>query len=70
MTPVNSSQIAAVDHDGDKLIVQFHSGGTYEYAGVPREIYDKMMADHAAGGSIGKMFGTLVKKAGFKHTKR
>ena len=70
MPAVNSSQLASIDHDGQKLIVEFKSGGTYEYHGVPQELYDRMMAEHAAGASIGKSFHSNIKHGGFRHTKR
>lgn len=70
MTPVKSSQIAEVDHDGTQLTVKFHSGAIYDYADVPKELYDRMMVAHDAGESIGKFFHKHVKMGGFSFKKR
>lgn len=70
MKTVQSSQIHSIGHDGDKLSVKFHGGGTYDYPDVPREMYDMMMTLHGAGQSIGKLFNLHVKMGGFKHQKR
>ncbi len=70
MTPVKSSTIEAVDHDGRQLTVQFKNGGTYDYPDVPKELHNRMMAAHDAGESIGKFFHEHVKKAGFTYNKR
>ncbi len=35
MVPVISSDLAAVGFEGGVLHIQFHSGGLYEYSGVP-----------------------------------
>ena len=70
MTPVKSSTIDSVDHDGDKLTVKFKSGATlYDYPDVPKELHDRMMAHHAEGGSIGKFFHANIRNV-FKHQKR
>ena len=70
MTEVKSSTIKSVDHDGKQLTVEFHNGGIYDYPDVPKDLYDRMMAAHDAGESIGKFFHAHVKKGGFSHIKR
>lgn len=70
MTPVKSSTIAAVHHDGKQLTVRFKNGGTYDYPDVPQHLYDRMMAAHDGGESVGKFFHTHIKTAGFQHKKR
>ena len=69
-TPVKSSTIDAIDHDGKQLTVWFKNGGIYDYPDVPKDLHDKMMAAHEAGESVGKFFHEHVKKAGFQHKKR
>lgn len=57
MTPVKSSNIAAVDHDGQHTTVQFKSGATWRYADVPVDKHDAMVnAD-----SVGGYFATHIK---------
>lgn len=70
MTPVKSSTISAVHHDGKQMTVRFKNGGAYDYPDVPKHLYDRMMAAHGAGESIGKFFHAHIKMAGFKHKKR
>lgn len=43
MIPVNSSNLSAVGYDGSTLRIQFHSGGLYDYAGVPESVYIGLM---------------------------
>jgi hypothetical protein len=45
MEPIRSDALAAVDYDEARLIltVEFAHGGIYEYAGVPRELYDELL---------------------------
>jgi len=59
MQPVSSSQIAAVGYDaGERVLgVQFHRGARYDYAGVPREVYEGLIAAE----SVGKYFGANIK---------
>ena len=40
LTPVTSSNIAAVGHDGDALWIRFHGGRLYRYPGVGREHHE------------------------------
>lgn len=60
MKPVQSSQIAAIGHDGgSKLRVQFRAGGLYEYANVTPEEFAKL----ESATSIGSHFGKHIKPA-------
>lgn len=59
MTPVDSSQIAALGHDPDTktLAVQFNGGGLYHYDNVDAELFDRFRnAD-----SIGSFFHKNIK---------
>lgn len=59
LTPVKSSQIAAIGYDkpASTLIVQFKYGGHYAYANVTPEDYKLLMDSE----SVGKVFGALIK---------
>lgn len=39
MIGVHSSNVAAIQWDGDVLFVRFKSGETYQYDGVPFDVY-------------------------------
>lgn len=49
MIPVVSSNLAAVGYEGNTLFITFHSGSTYSYFGVPKEIYQALMAAPSHG---------------------
>lgn len=57
LTPVQSSNIAAVGHDGDHLYVQFHGGSVWKYRNVPAEKHAEMLGNK----SVGKFFGQHIK---------
>lgn len=59
MKPVTSSQIGAVGYDAETntLRIRFKSGSTYEYAGVPSDIYDDLLTAE----SFGRFFGANIK---------
>ena len=63
MTPVASSNLAAVGYDSasQQLYIQFHSGGTYVYSGVTDDLYQSLMA----AASKGSFFHHHIKIAGF-----
>lgn len=50
-TPVASSNIRAIayDQESQTLEVEFHSGGTYRYLGVPQSEYDALMLADSKG---------------------
>lgn len=59
MIPVASSDLAAVGYAGTTLCIAFHSGGVYEYSGVPQSVYEALMN----AGSKGKYFHAYIKRA-------
>lgn len=67
---VRSSNVDKIGYDPEKKIlgVSFKGGGTYHYAGVPKDIYDRLMAADSSGASVGKMLNAEVRDK-FKHTK-
>lgn len=40
---VDSSNLSAVGYESGLLRIQFHSGGIYDYSGVPESIYLGLM---------------------------
>ena len=58
MTAVQSSDLAAVDYDwSGTLTIAFHSGGIYEYYGVPASEYSALRN----ASSHGKYFHAHIK---------
>ena len=57
MVAVQSSNLSAVGYGGGTLTITFHSGGVYEYYGVPYWEYSGIL--HAA--SHGKYFHAHIK---------
>lgn len=49
---VQSSNILKVGHDGENMGVVFKGGGEYHYAGVPREVFDKVVSAESVGKAI------------------
>lgn len=49
MTPVRSSSVAAVGHDGNALYVQFHGGALYRYPTAGKEHHDALLTASSAG---------------------
>lgn len=64
MIRVVSSNIRSMGHDRSGMFVEFDSGGTYYYPGVPRSLFDQGLA----APSIGRWLNTEV-KANFKGEK-
>lgn len=54
--PVDSSAILSVGYDPDTetLEVEFASGGVYEYHGVPRKVFQELMAAPSKGQFLAK----------------
>lgn len=51
LTPVKSSNVDAIGHDGQKLFVRFKGKGTvYSYTGVTQAMHDEMKAHESPGG--------------------
>ena len=56
MQYVDSSNIEAVGFDGDagELVVQFLSGKTYTYSGVPEETFLALLASNSKGSFLNR----------------
>lgn len=57
LTPVESSNIESVGHDGSRMIVRFKNGGTFHYSGVTAEQHAEMLAAE----SLGKYFHARIR---------
>lgn len=59
MQQVESSNIDAIgyDHDENILVIRFKSGTSYQYDGVPHNIYLALVS----ATSVGKAFISLIK---------
>jgi len=59
MTACNSSQLKSFGYDPDTraLSIEFHTGATYTFRGVPQEVVTGM----AEAESIGRFFGAHVR---------
>lgn len=64
--PVQSSNISSVGYDPavSTLEIEFHSGGVYQYYGVPRKVYDGLMKAE----SKGSYFHHYVKLADYPYS--
>lgn len=49
LTPVKSSNVAALGHSGNRLFVRFNGGGLYSYDGVSEDLYREGLAAESAG---------------------
>ena len=49
--PVDSSNINSVGYDpqSETLEIEFHSGGIYQYSGVPEHVYEQMIEASSKG---------------------
>lgn len=56
-TPVTSSNIARIGHDGNTLFIKFNSGKDYRYPGVPEVVYQHL----ATAESVGQTFHREVR---------
>ena len=67
MIPVSSSDISAIGYNSEAAILQvdFIKSGSYEFHGVPEDVYDGFMA----ASSKGKYFNEMIKKAGYSYAK-
>ncbi len=65
--PVESSDLASVGYNTEAAIleIEFHSGGIYQYSGVPQDIHRGLMN----AGSKGRYFHQNIKNAGYPYTK-
>jgi len=57
--PVSSSDLNSVGYDPKTgtLEIEFHSGGVYQYSGVPEEVFTQLMS----AASHGKFFYAHIK---------
>ena len=61
----NSSNIAALDVEGDDLLVEFKTGRKYRYAGLGYS-FDALVSEATRpNGSVGKLFNTV--KVGYDY---
>lgn len=49
MVRVDSSVIRAVGYSGGRLVIEFHSGRTYEYHNVPYSVFVGLINASSAG---------------------
>lgn len=49
MTPVKSSAIKAIGHDGTAAFVQYANGGLFRFPGVDRKTFDKVLTAESVG---------------------
>ncbi|MDN3029434.1 KTSC domain-containing protein [Streptomyces sp. S.PB5] len=52
---VRSSNVRSVGYSGGILEVEFHSGGVYQYHGVPEHVYAGLVAAHSKGTYLDRM---------------
>lgn len=66
MIPVDSTSISAIgyDHKTGTLRINFLTGSTYEYYGVPLEFYEGLMS----ASSKGKYFNLNIKNGGYAYS--
>jgi hypothetical protein len=62
--PVKSSNLSEIAYDQatSTLGVRFKSGGEYEYANVPEQVYQALIS----APSVGSYFDAHIKKAGYR----
>lgn len=54
---VSSSNIRSIGYEANALEVAFHNGGVYQYANVPKSVYQSFMS----AGSKGSFFQQNIK---------
>ena len=69
MTPVTSSNLAAIGYDTNtrQLYVRFKSSGLYVYDDVPELEHEYLMCVEEAGESVGRAFNERIKKGGYNY---
>lgn len=67
MYSVNSSNIEAIGYDAESatLRIQYLRGGTYDFQGVPLEVYN----DFFNAPSKGTYFNEYIKKGGYPYSR-
>ncbi|MDC7995325.1 KTSC domain-containing protein [Altibacter sp. HG106] len=66
MIPVDSSNLSAIGYDYETatLRIDFLKGRSYEYYGVPAELYEGLLS----AGSKGQYLNMYIKSAGFTYS--
>ncbi len=49
MTPVVSSNVESIGHNGEALFIKFKNGGTYRYPTAGRIVHDEMLRADSPG---------------------
>ena len=64
MIEVHSTSIAAIGYDQSLMVlrISFHNNGTYDYYGVPQQLFEQLIA----AGSKGRFYAYFI-KGRFKH---
>jgi len=68
MQVVSSSDVSAIGYDSDTATLRvtfIKAGSTYDYYGVPEEVYQGLMS----APSIGQYLNVYVKKGGYSYAK-
>ena len=58
-TPIDSSWIKSIGHDGDNLEVELANGDVHTHQGVPPDVHQAMMSSD----SIGRFYNSRIKGA-------
>ena len=48
-TQVDSSNVRSIGWEDNTLEVEFNSGALYQYIGVPKSLFDEMLASNSKG---------------------
>ena len=64
-TPVNSSSIRSIGHEGSVLEVEFMSGAIYRYPDVPGDVAQLLLG----APSVGRAFASSIRQAGIAGTR-
>jgi|TARA_R110002111_G_scaffold181263_1_gene246821 hypothetical protein len=66
MIPVDSTNLSAIgyDYESGTLRIDFLKGSSYEYYGVPAELYEGLLS----AGSKGQYLNMYIKKAGYTYS--
>ena len=54
LTPVQSSNVQAIGHDGTDLYVLFLNGGYYKYEDVPQSKFNSLLTAESVGSYLNK----------------
>lgn len=67
MQPVSSSDIASIGYDNESAIlrIEYLKSGSYDYHGVPADIFDGLVS----AASKGRYVNEFIKKGGYPFSK-